>query len=62
MSDDGILEVDGSDAKREIMHSASSISRTASMKVGYLDDIYELGHEMRCGKASHLSLIIWSRR
>jgi hypothetical protein len=44
------------------MHSASSISRTASTKVGYLNDIYELGQEMRHGKASHLSLIIWSRR
>lgn len=32
----GRREVDGRLAKREIMHSASSMSRNASINVGYL--------------------------
>jgi hypothetical protein len=32
----GIREFEGREAKRKIMQRASSISRTASMKVGYL--------------------------
>jgi hypothetical protein len=36
MSEAGRRGFDGRDANRNIMQSASSISRTASMKVGYL--------------------------
>jgi hypothetical protein len=32
----GRRELDGREEKRKIMHRASSMSRTASMKVGYL--------------------------
>jgi hypothetical protein len=36
MREGGIRGFEGRDAKRKIMQSASSISRTASIKVGYL--------------------------
>jgi hypothetical protein len=36
MRDGGIRGFEGREAKRKIMQRASSISRTASMKVGYL--------------------------
>lgn len=39
MSEGETREVEGRDAKRKIMQRASSISRTASMKVGYLGDL-----------------------
>ena len=37
MSEADTFESEGKEAKRKIMQSASSISRTASMNVGYLD-------------------------
>lgn len=55
--------LEGREANRIIMHNASSMSRTASVKVGYLRKI-DHRWVFRLGKTteSHLSLIMWSRR
>jgi hypothetical protein len=45
MSEGGMREFEGSDANRETIQSASSMSRKASMKVGYLRSMREVATE-----------------
>lgn len=39
MSSGGRREFDGREANKKAIHSASSMSRNASMKVGYLEEL-----------------------
>lgn len=62
ISDGGTREVEGSEANKKIMHNASSMSRTASMKVGYLAVYFKHIQDSLIVFFTHLSLIMWSRR
>ena len=55
----GRRELDGREEKRNIMHRASSMSRTASMKVGYLaEEMYKIIVEHHFRYAPFLDYVV----
>jgi hypothetical protein len=58
MREGGIRGFEGRDAKRKIIQRASSISRTASINVGYLGNGQNLTKSNIAESVAHLSLIM----